>query len=203
VKDTTGNTQSAFPSQSFATGTGTDLVAPTIVLTTPTPGQTGVPVNTTVRVLFSKATGPGSFDPNTSFVLYDPSNVVVPATITFSPDYKTATLQPKANLNANATYTMYVGWPYVSYYLNDFSGNHLYGTNFSFMTHPGASPGTVVSCNVPLTAGASSGIDRFRNSRACVVTGLCLVPAALFCGLGLSGEDAGAGGNQAPFSPFS
>ena len=136
VKDTTGNTQSAFPSQSFTTGTGTDLVAPTIVLTTPTPGQTGVPVNTTVQVLFSKAMGPGSFDPNTSFVLYDPSNVVVPATITFSPDYKTATLQPKANLNANATYTMYVGWPYASYYLNDFSGNHLYGTNFSFMTHP-------------------------------------------------------------------
>jgi len=134
VVDITGNAQSSFPSQSFTTGTGTDLVPPTVVSTNPTNGQTNVPDNTTVQIVFSEAMDPASFDPNNSFVLYDPSNSVVPATITFSADYKTATLHPTANLTGGVTYYMYGGWPYVSYYLNDLGGNHLYGTYFSFTT---------------------------------------------------------------------
>jgi hypothetical protein len=77
---------------------------------------------------------PASFDQNTSFVLYDPSNNVVPATLTFSTDYKTATLHPNVTLISGVTYTMYIGWPYVSFYLYDLGGNALYGTNFSFTT---------------------------------------------------------------------
>jgi hypothetical protein len=134
VKDITGNAQSSFPSQSFTTGTGTDLVPPIVVSTNPTSGQTGVPDNTTVQVVFSEAMDPASFDQNTSFVLYDPSSNVVPATITFSADYKTVTLHPNATLISGVTYTMYVGWPYVNFYLYDLGGNALYGTYFSFTT---------------------------------------------------------------------
>jgi len=134
VVDITGNAQSSFPSQSFTTGTGTDLVPPTIVSTIPTSGASNVPDNTTIQVVFSKAMDPASFDVNNSFTLRDASNNVVPATITFSPDYKTATLQPNSNLTGGgATYTMYVGGPYV-YNLYDVDGNALYGTYFSFTT---------------------------------------------------------------------
>jgi hypothetical protein len=75
---------------------------------------------------------PAYFDPNIGFTLRDPSNNVVPATVTFSADYKTATLVPKSNLTAATQYYMYVG-----YYQNlyDISGNPLGNTYFYFTTH--------------------------------------------------------------------
>jgi len=54
VLDITGNAQSSFPSQSFTTGTGIDLVTPTVVSTYPTSGQTLVPVNATLQAVFSQ-----------------------------------------------------------------------------------------------------------------------------------------------------
>ena len=133
VLDITGNAQSAFSAVSFTTGTGVDLVAPTLVSTTPASGATNVPDNTTVQVVFSEAMDSGFFDPNTSFTLRDPSNNVVPSNITFSTDYKTATLQPKSNLAAATTYTMYVN--YSGNYVYDLGLNRFPGTQFSFTTH--------------------------------------------------------------------
>jgi hypothetical protein len=99
VLDITGNAQSSFPSQSFTTGTGIDLVTPTVVSTYPTSSQTNVPVNAALQAVFSQPMDPASFDANNSFTLRDASgNTVVPATITFSADFKTVTLQPKSNL---------------------------------------------------------------------------------------------------------
>jgi large repetitive protein len=132
VKDITGNTQSAFTATSFTTGTGTDLVPPTVNSTTPTSGATLVPVTTTVKVVFSKAMDPASFDVNNSFTLRDPSNNVVPATITFSTDSKTATLNPKTNLNSATTYTMFVG-NFFGVPVNDLDGNQT-SDEFSFTT---------------------------------------------------------------------
>jgi len=133
VVDITGNAQSSLPSQSFTTGTGTDLVAPTVVSTNPTNGATNVADNTTVQVVFNEAMDAASFDPNNSFTLHDPSNNVVPATITFSADYKTATLHPNATLTSGATYTMYVGNSTPP--LQDLGGNPGGNTSFSFTTH--------------------------------------------------------------------
>jgi hypothetical protein len=93
VLDITGNAQSSFPSQSFTTGTGTDLVTPTVVSTYPTSGQTNIPVNAALQAVFSQAMDPASFDANNSFTLRDAANNVVPAAITFSADFKTVTLQ--------------------------------------------------------------------------------------------------------------
>ena len=134
VTDITGNVQSAFSSTSFTTGTGTDLVQPSWLTTTPANGATGVAASTTVKVVFSKAMDPASFDPNNySFTLTDASGNFVPATITFSTDYKTVTLHPKASLNSGgATYYMYIG-----YYgtVRDVTGNGLSnGTYISFQT---------------------------------------------------------------------
>jgi len=134
VKDITGNIQNAFASTTFTTGTGTDLVTPSWLTTTPSNNAIGVLVTTTVKVVFNEAMDPSSFDPNNySFTLTDASNIIVPATITFSADFKTVTLHPKANLNGGgATYYMYIG-----YYANllDLAGNPLNnGTYISFTT---------------------------------------------------------------------
>ena len=75
---------------------------------------------------------PASFDPNNSFVLETASNTVVPATVTFSADYKTVTLSPSSNLvGGGATYYMYIGY---NAYLYDLGGNRLLGTYVSFTT---------------------------------------------------------------------
>jgi hypothetical protein len=133
VLDITGNAQSAFSAVSFTTGTGTDLVAPTLVSTNPTNGQTNVPDNTTCQVVFSEAMDPASFDANNSLTLRDSSNNVVPATITFSANYTTATLQPKSNLTGGgATYYFEIGYQAALY---DLGGNRLSGTYITFTTH--------------------------------------------------------------------
>src|SRR6266853_3257678 len=89
----------------ISTGTGTDLVTPTVVSTFPTANQTNVPVNSTLQAVFSQAMDPASFDVNNSFTLRDAANAVVPATITFSADFKTVSLKPNSNLiGSGATY---------------------------------------------------------------------------------------------------
>jgi hypothetical protein len=133
VKDITGNVQSAFPSKSFTTGTGTDLVTPTVVSTYPASGQPNIPVNAVLQAVFSKAMGPASFDANTSFTLRDVSNNVIPATITFSVDFKTVSLQPNANLTGGgAQYYFYIGYWTPLY---DIGGNSLSYTYIPFTTN--------------------------------------------------------------------
>jgi hypothetical protein len=81
-----------------------------------------VPVNTAVQVVFSKAMDPASFDPANSFMLLD-SSQQVPATITFSPDYTTATLQPKSNLTGGgAIYYLFISYFGTAY---DLAGNRI------------------------------------------------------------------------------
>jgi hypothetical protein len=123
VLDITGNAQSSFPSQSFTTGTGTDLVTPTVVSTYPTSGLANVPVNVTLQAVFSRAMDPASFDANNSFTLRDAANNVVPATISFSADFKTVTLKPNSNLiGAGVTYYFEISY---QAYLWDVGGNVL------------------------------------------------------------------------------
>jgi hypothetical protein len=133
VLDITGNAQSPFSSVSFTTGTGIDLVRPAIVSTSPTNGQSNVPDNTTCQVVFSEPMDPAYFDPNNSLTLRTSSNVVVPATITFSANYTTATLTPTSALTGGgATYYFEIGYQAPLY---DLGGNQLPGTYITFTTH--------------------------------------------------------------------
>jgi hypothetical protein len=133
VVDITGNAQSTFSAVSFTTGTGTDLVQPTIVSTTPANGATNVSDTTTCVVVFSEPMDPASFDPNNSLTLRNSSNVIVPATITFSANYTTATLQPTSSLTGGgATYYFEIGYQAALY---DLGGNRLPGTYITFTTH--------------------------------------------------------------------
>jgi hypothetical protein len=134
VLDITGNAQSTFSAVSFTTGTGTDLVVPTIVSITPANGATNVPDNTTCQAVFSEPMDPASFDPNNSFTLRAVAtpSVPVPGSITFSPGYTTATLQPTSDLSAATEYYCEVGY---QAYLYDLGGNRLSGTYVTFTTH--------------------------------------------------------------------
>jgi hypothetical protein len=103
-----------------------------VVSTTPANVANNVPVNTAVQVVFSKAMDPASFDPANSFTLVDSLGNTVPATITFSPDFKTATLQPKSALvGGGAVYDLFV-----SYFSNayDLAGNRNLPSIIFFMT---------------------------------------------------------------------
>jgi hypothetical protein len=131
VLDITGNAQASFPSQSFTTGTGADLVQPTAVSMNPPNGAASVATNTAVQVVFSKAMDPASFDPANSFKLIDSSLNVVPATITFSPDYTTATLQPTSNLASGANYDLFISYFATVY---DLAGNRFAPTIVFFTT---------------------------------------------------------------------
>ena len=132
VLDITGNGQSGFVPQSFTTGSGIDLVTPTLVSTTPANGASGVAATTTVQAVFSKAMDPASFDPANSFTLVDSSRNTVPATISFSPDFTTATLTPKSNLTGGgATYYLFVSYFGTVY---DQAGNRVAPSIISFST---------------------------------------------------------------------
>jgi hypothetical protein len=132
VLDITGNAQTSFPSQSFTTGSGVDLIPPTVVSTNPVNFATLVPVTTTIQVVFSEPMDPASFDPSNSFTLQDSTHSVVPATITFSADYKTVTLTPNANLvGGGATYFMFVS-QFAHVY--DLAGNNSAPTFILFST---------------------------------------------------------------------
>ena len=132
VLDITGNPQTAFPQQSFTTGATIDLIKPAVVSTNPANATSGVPANTAMQVVFSKAMDPASFDLTNSFMLVDTMFNAVPATITFSPDYTTATLTPKSNLvSGGASYDLFI-----SYFANvyDLAGNRVTPTLVFFTT---------------------------------------------------------------------
>jgi Bacterial Ig-like domain len=132
VLDITGNAQTGFLPPSFTTGLGTDLVLPTIVSSSPAAGTGNVAVNTAVQVVFSKAVDPASFDPANSFALVDSLSNIVPATVTFSPDYTTATLQPKSNLaGGGAVYNLFISYFATVY---DLAGNRVPPTLVFFTT---------------------------------------------------------------------
>ena len=133
VLDITGNSQSSFPSQLFTTGSGLDLIPPTFVSINPALNALNVPTTTTIQVVFSEAMDPASFDPNTSFLLLDPSRNAVPGTISFSPDYKTATLTPSSPLiGGGAMYFMYISSS--AHYVYDLSGNKMNAPIITFFT---------------------------------------------------------------------
>jgi len=131
VMDVVGNTMAGSISNSFTTGTGVNLTPPTIVSVTPANGAIDQPAGTTVvTVVFSQAMDPVSFNSTTTFVLEDATGAVVPATITFSPDLKTATLTPTAPLSSgDQLYSIYVD--YLAGGLTDLAGNGLYSSSYT------------------------------------------------------------------------
>ncbi|WP_258061172.1 Ig-like domain-containing protein [Arthrobacter sp. 4R501] len=84
-------------------GGGGDTTAPTVTVTSPTDGATGVAVTANVTGTFSEAMNASTVTSST-FTLTGPTGTV-PAAVTYSSTGNVATLNPTADLAAGTTYT--------------------------------------------------------------------------------------------------
>src|SRR3989475_532383 len=84
----------------------TTAVAPTVTAQAPAPGATGVPLNTTVTVAFSKAMNAASITTATFRLRAAGSAADVPATVTVNAAGTLATLTPSSPLAAGTVYTV-------------------------------------------------------------------------------------------------
>jgi methionine-rich copper-binding protein CopC len=101
-----------------------DTVAPTVTSRTPAAGATAVATTTTVTATFSEPVQSGTI----SFVLKNPGNQTVAASVTYDAPSRTATLTPSAALAQNTTYTATVSGT------KDTAGNTMTSTSWSFTT---------------------------------------------------------------------
>jgi subtilisin family serine protease len=77
-----------------------NALAPAVLSETPAPGASGVPVDTTVKAVFSKSVQAATI----SFTLQDTSGNLVAASLAYNDATRTATLTPAAPLASGATY---------------------------------------------------------------------------------------------------
>ncbi|MGA8926351.1 MAG: Ig-like domain-containing protein, partial [Solirubrobacterales bacterium] len=83
-----------------------DNTAPTITGRSPTPNATDVPRNTNVQVQFSEPMNPGTIDSSSVHLQKQGTGTDVPATVSYAGT--TATLDPNADLDPSAVYTVTV-----------------------------------------------------------------------------------------------
>ena len=79
-------------------------VAPTVVSFTPANGIRQVPVTASITVVFSKDMDPATINPSTLTLIRKTTTTVLPATVTYNPATRTATLTPSAPLKTDWTY---------------------------------------------------------------------------------------------------
>jgi hypothetical protein len=125
VTDTAGNVVTA-QSQSFTTGGTIKLSAPLRVSVTPCCGQTNVPDNTTIQIVFDSPMDSLTFDTAVGSAVLEltSTSAVVPTTVSFSLDYKTVILTPSAPLTPSTSYTVVVKYGQVT----DMAGNVYYNS---------------------------------------------------------------------------
>src|SRR5205814_2191103 len=122
AKDVAGNPLAANVTWSFTIVV--DTTAPTVTAISPASGATGVARNTTVRATFSEAMDPATIN-TTTVELRNPSNVLVPATVTYHATHTTATLNPTSKLAASTTYTVTIKGGTTDPRVKDVAGNAL------------------------------------------------------------------------------
>jgi hypothetical protein len=88
----------------FTTGTAANTTPPTITLTSPVNGATGVQLNATVNATFSEAMDSTTLT-SATFTLTGPGATPVTGTVTYAPASDIATLTPTNPLVANTQYT--------------------------------------------------------------------------------------------------
>ena len=78
--------------------------APTVLSFTPAAGTRQVPVTTSIQVVFSKDMDPATINPSTFTLIRKTTTAVLPATVSYNPITRTATLTPSAPLKTDWTY---------------------------------------------------------------------------------------------------
>ena len=110
----------------FTTNAPPDTTPPAVTLQSPAAGATGVPANTAVTVAFSEAIDVQTITTLT-FELHGPApdNTLIPATVSYNPSTRTATLTPTAELSALTAYVATVKGGTTGLRVKDAAGNAL------------------------------------------------------------------------------
>ncbi len=127
-------TSSSFPSGTYQSSNywvdvvfappGPDITPPTVTATSPSSGASGVAAAANVTATFNEAVQASTI----SFVLRDPANATVAASVSYDNASRTATLNPTADLGPSTTYTASVS-------ATDVAGNAMASpTTWSFTT---------------------------------------------------------------------
>ena len=163
AKDLAGNALAANYVWSFTTGAPTAVTLPTIISTTPTPGEIGVALNKQIAATFSVVMDASTITTST-FTLMQGTTPIL-GFVSYSG--KTATFAPLSNLAANTTYTTTITTG-----AKDISGNAL-AANYVWSFTTAALPTyTVTLSSNPLLGGivAQSGTGTYSSGSSVTVT---------------------------------
>lgn len=127
VTDLAGNQTTPEFQSTFATGSTTDTVNPTIVQTNPQSNSTGVPTSAPIIVQFSKVIDPTTVTPQSFSVTDNVTGLSVQGTLQEDPSGMTASFIPQAALGVGRTFAVSL-----SSTIEDSSGNSLTGSASSF-----------------------------------------------------------------------
>jgi hypothetical protein len=108
VKDLAGNNLSSAVTSSFTSGTGADLIRPTITQVDPGNGATGEPTNAVIRLQFSERVNPLTVNNSTFQVFVSGTNTLVTGTISVTSDGLSASFAPSAALAPSTNYFVQV-----------------------------------------------------------------------------------------------
>jgi hypothetical protein len=103
--DLEGNAIATAVTWTFTTGSGTDTTAPTITLTNPANGATGVDTTASVNATFSKAMDPATLNPATFTLVDTTASAPVSGKITYDSANWIVTLTPTSALTSGHSFT--------------------------------------------------------------------------------------------------
>jgi chitodextrinase len=163
-----------------------DNTPPSITLTSPSNGASGVNTGTEVTVTFNEDIDPTTITAST-FTLRDPANIAVPAQIFYDAPSKTVTLRPTSSLLTQTAYTALVKGGAGG--VMDLAGNPM-GNNvtWSFTTSPVQNYTIFNFGTVPVNEGISDGQPievgvKFRADVNGYITGLRFYKGSLNTGI--------------------
>jgi len=147
VTDVAGNAV-ATQTTHFTTGTGPDVVTPTVVAESPFSGESNVPLNTIIQVQVNDPIDPGTVT-SSSFVVFDSTtSQTVAGSYSVSADGLTITFLPNAPLAANHTISVDTG----NHGMKNLVGNLLATGGLSAFVF---STGTAANTTAPQVVGIS------------------------------------------------
>lgn len=153
---------------------------PAVTSFTPSNGASAIVTSTAITATFNKAINSSTINSNT-FQLLDPSNIAVPASVSYNSATLTATLQPNAALLPSTSYTVVVKGGSLDPTVRDTNGIGMAANvtwSFSTANPPGSCPCTIWNSSIVPGApdsGDSASVElgvRFRSDVTGYITGI-------------------------------